>query len=202
MRGAAALSSSVACSRVPALRVVNLKVDPATREMRTLRDCKEAVTWVLRSGCRRASCRKSLRDCKQAVTLWQRSVAVPSSPSNVVQATCALVEAQSVYQHFSHRDLGGLLAQVVCLLLFCRHAAQNLGTPGYLCHVNADCLRYGMRTAASDARVCTRRRQVELACSTAYGELNPQARFATKGFGSSETVRLAAKTAISAKVFG
>ena len=74
---------------------------------------------------------------------------MPSSPSNVVQATCALVEAQAVYQHFSYRGLGGLLAHAVRLLLFCRHAAQNLGTPGYLCHVNAGCLHYGVRTAAS-----------------------------------------------------
>ena len=34
----------------------------------------------------------SLRDCKQAVTLWQRSVAVPSSPRRAIRATCALVE--------------------------------------------------------------------------------------------------------------
>ena len=58
-----------------------------------------------------------------------------------------LLEAEAVYQHFSHRDLGGLLAQVVRLLLFCLNAAQNLGTPSNLCHVDADCLHYGMRTA-------------------------------------------------------
>ena len=56
--------------------------------------------------------------------------------------------AQPLYQRFSHRDLGGLLAQVVRLPLFCLSAAQNLGTPGILCHVDADCLHYGMRTAA------------------------------------------------------
>ena len=33
------------------------------------------------------------------------------------------------------------------LLLFCLSAAQNLGTPGNLCHVNADCLHCGVRTA-------------------------------------------------------
>ena len=37
--------------------------------------------------------KESLRDCKQAVTLWQRSVAVPRSPSKAVRATCALVES-------------------------------------------------------------------------------------------------------------
>ena len=57
--------------------------------------------------------------------------------------------AQPLYQRFSHRDLGGLLAQVVRLLLFCLNAAQNLGTPGILCHVDADCLHYGIHTAAS-----------------------------------------------------
>ena len=55
---------------------------------------------------------------------------------------------QPTYQRFSHRDLGGLLAQVVRLPLFCLSAAQNLGTPSNLCHVDADCLHYGMRTVS------------------------------------------------------
>ena len=58
-----------------------------------------------------------------------------------------LSEAQDIYQHVFHRDLCGLLARVVRLLLFCLSAAQNLGTPGNLCHVNADCLHCGVRTA-------------------------------------------------------
>ena len=58
-----------------------------------------------------------------------------------------LSEAQDIYQHVFHRDLCGLLARVVRALLFCLSAAQNLGTPGNLCHVNADCLHCGMHTA-------------------------------------------------------
>ena len=60
-----------------------------------------------------------------------------------------LSRAQPTYQRFLIETLGGLLAQVVRLLLFYLNIAQNLGTPGNLCHVDVDCLHYGMRTAAS-----------------------------------------------------
>ena len=110
---------------------------------------------------------------------------MPSSPSKVVQATCALVGAQAVYQRFSHRDLGGLLAQVVCLLLFCRHAAQNLGTPGNLCHLDAGCLHYGVRTAASKTSGVLREPCRGLHAVSACGQLRQ-----SRGTPSGESARL------------
>ena len=85
--------------------------------------------------------------------------------------------AQPLYQRFSHRDLAGLLAQVVRLLLFCLSAAQNLGTPGILCHVDADCLHYGIHTAAYS---CEKLRKTE---QTSRSRIRPRGLEAHKPFG-------------------